>query len=79
MKQSIFVDGEAMSAVEGVDVTDMLGSALVVDMQEEPQRAAFNTYRVAFRENEANPNLRHAATLVHAWNAFADLMRIERI
>jgi hypothetical protein len=74
MKHSTFVDGEAMSAIEGVDVTHLLGSATIVDIQEEPQRSAFNAYRVAFRANEAEPNLKHAAALVNAWNALAEIM-----
>jgi hypothetical protein len=86
------VDGEAMSAVEGNDVTYLLGSSPgadadylrslglnVVDMRADPQRAAFDAYRVAFRVNEAEPNLRHAAELVAAWNALADVVGVARV
>ncbi len=73
------LDEVAMAAVEGVNVTHMVGTARIMDMQDEPQRAAFNAYRVAFRRNEAEPKLRNAAALVHAYNAFADLMGIDRV
>ncbi|MHA6690571.1 hypothetical protein [Devosia sp. A449] len=79
MKHSTIVDGEAMSAVEGVDVSHLLGATMVIDMQQEPQRSAFNAYRVAFHDNAADPNLRHAAALVVAWNGFADLMGVDRV
>jgi len=79
MKHDEIVDGEAMAAVEGHDVTYMLGSARVFDMHEEPQRRAFNAYRVAFNTNATDPNLKHAAALVHAWNDLADLMGIDRV
>lgn len=79
MKHHLTVDSEAMSAVEGVDVTHPVGAAVVVDMQEEPQRAAFNAYRVAFHDNASDPNLKHAAALVRAWNDFADIMGIDRV
>ena len=57
------------------------GSSLVlpvlVDIQDEPQRAAWNAYRVASRRNESEPNLRHAAALVRAWNTFAEIMGLD--
>lgn len=79
MKHDMIVDGEAMSAVEGVDVTYLVGSAMVVDMQREPQRAAFNAYRVAFNANASDPNLKHAVALVAAWNVFAEIMGMETV
>lgn len=79
MKHDMIVDGEAMSAVEGVDVTHLLGATMVIDMQQEPQRRAFQAYRVAFNENASDPNLRHAAELVRAWNSFADIMGVDRV
>ena len=79
MKHEQIVDGEAMSAVEGIDATHLIGTHMVVDLQQEPQRAAFNTYRVAFRDNAHDPNLAHAAALVAAWNSFADIMGIDRV
>lgn len=79
MKRDEIVGGEAMSAVEGHDVTYMLGSARVFDMQEEPQRRAFNAYRVAFKANAEDPNLKHGAALVRAWNDFADIMGLDRV
>lgn len=79
MKHDLIVDGEAMAEVEGIDVTHLLGASMVVDLQAEPQRAAFNAYRVAFHDNAADPNLRHAAALVVAWNAFAQIMGIESV
>ncbi|MCF1744751.1 hypothetical protein [Paradevosia shaoguanensis] len=79
MMHDRIVDGEAMAAVEGVDVTRLLGSAVVIDMQQEPQRAAFNAYRVAFNANAATPNLRHAVALVDAWNVLADAVGLDRV
>ncbi len=79
MKHEMIVDGEAMAAVEGHDVTYMLGSATVFNMHEEPQRRAFNAYRVAFNANAADPNLKHAAALVAAWNDLADAIGMDRI
>gem|GEM_PF-2251998 len=67
----LIADGEAMSAVEGGRLEQILGTAEVINLQDEPQRAAFNAYRVAFRANEAEPNLPHALELVKAWNGFA--------
>ena len=79
MKHDRIVDGEAMAEIEGNDVTHLIGTAVVVDMQAEPQRRAFQAYKVAFNENAIDPNLKHAAALVHAWNAFADIMGIGRV
>jgi hypothetical protein len=79
MKRDEIVDGEAMAAVEGNDVSHLLGTGNVIDMQQEPQRAAWNAYRAAFRANEADPNLRHAAALVKAWNTFAEVMGVDRV
>lgn len=79
MKHEKIVDGEAMSAVEGIDATHLIGAHMVVDLQQEPQRAAFNAYRVAFRHNADDPNLVHAAALVAAWNGFADIMGVDRV
>jgi hypothetical protein len=74
------VDRAAISRVEeGIDVTHLLGVAEVIVLQDEPQRSTFNAYRVAFRANETDPNLRHAAALVTAWNTFADVMGVGRI
>lgn len=70
MEHDKIVDGEAMSAVEGVDVTHLVGSAVVIDMQRDPQRTVFVRYRLAFRKNEQRPNLPNAAALV---GAYADL------
>jgi hypothetical protein len=78
MQHDRIVDGVAMTAVEGNDVTHLVGSVVVIDMQEEPQRRAFNAYRVAFNANAADPNLRNAAALVSAWNDFADIMGLDR-
>ena len=72
------VKGEALPD-DGVNVVRLFGRARVIDIQEEPQRSAFNAYRVAFRENAADPCLRNAAALVHAWNAFADVMGLDRV
>jgi hypothetical protein len=71
-------DGEAMSIVEGGRLDEILARAEVVSMQDEPQRAAWNGYRVAFRTNEAEPTLGHAVALVKAWNRFAVVMGIEQ-
>jgi len=73
-----FESDEVLSE-QGVDATHLLGTAQVIDLQDEPQRSTFNAYRVAFRANETEPNLRHAAALVAAWNAFADVMGVERV
>lgn len=79
MKPDLIVDGEAMSEIEGhTDVTHLLGTSLVVDLQADPQRAAFHAYRIDFNHNAADPNLKHAAALVAAWNAFADIMGVDR-
>ncbi|KFL24948.1 hypothetical protein JP74_21985 [Devosia sp. 17-2-E-8] len=78
MKHDRIVDGEAMAAVEGVDVTRLLGSAVVIDMQREPQRAAFNAYRVAFRQNEETPNLHNARALISSWDRLAHVLRLPR-
>lgn len=67
---------EAMAGA-GVDATHLLGAARIINMQDEPQRSAFSAYRVAFRDNAAEPNLRNAAALVRAWDAFADLMGLD--
>ena len=64
MQHDSIVDGEAMAAVEGVDVAHLIGLGIVIDMQQEPQRAAFNAYRVAFNANRAEPNLPNAQALV---------------
>lgn len=79
MKRDVIADGEAMADVEGNDVSHLLGSTMVVDLQVEPQRAAFNAYRIAFHDNANDPNLRHAAALVRAWNVFADIMGVDRV
>lgn len=79
MKHDMIVDSEAMAAIEGNDVTHLLGTPLVLDMQEEPQRAAFNAYRVAFRANEAHPSLNAAIALVDAWNGLADVVGLDRV
>lgn len=79
MKHDVIVDGEAMSEIEGNDVTHLIGTVKVIDLQGEPQRSAFNAYRVAFRANAAAPNLHNAAALVVAWNAFADIMGIDQV
>lgn len=80
--------GEALSddgQDAGVDVTDLTGRRdfamvpLAIFMGHDPERAAFNAYRVAFRANEARPNLKNAAALVRAWNQFADVMGISRV
>lgn len=46
----------------------------ILDMQQEPQRAAFNAYRVAFRANQASPNLRNAHALVRSYSALMAAM-----
>lgn len=79
MKHDEIVDGEAMSAVEGNDVVHLIGSYLVIDMQAEPQRAAFNAYRVAFRANEAHPTLKTAKALVDAGKALGEVMGIDLV
>ncbi len=70
-------DGEAMSG-GGVDVSYLIGRYRVLDMQQDPQRSAFNAYRTAFRANQAEPNLPNAAELVRSWNALADIMGLAR-
>lgn len=92
MKRDEIVDGEAMSAVEGNDVTYLLGSSPdfsaddlrrlsvnVVDMRGDLERAAFNAYRVAFRANEANPTLKSAVALVDAGTRLGDVMGVDLI
>lgn len=79
MKHDAIVDSEAMADVEGVDVTRLLGTAIVIDMQREPQRRAFHAYRVAFRGNQADPNVRNAAELVRSWNEMAALLGLEPV
>lgn len=79
MKFDSIVDGEAMSEIEGIDVTHLVGTPVVIDLQQEPQRRAFQAYKVAFNQNATDPNLPHAAALVGAWNAFADIMGIDRV
>lgn len=77
------VDGGAMLAVEGHRdeahhlAVQILAGADIVELALEPQRSAFNRYRVAFRENEADPNLAHAAALVRAWNVLAEIMGLD--
>lgn len=80
--------GEALSddgQDAGVDVTGLTGRGslgmvpLAVFMQQCRERRAFNAYRVAFRANEAHPNLKNAAALVKAWNQFAEVMGISRV
>ena len=63
----------------GVDVSHLLGSVGVIDMQQDPQRSAFNRYRTAHRANSNNPNLMNAAALVEAWNGLAEIMGLTRI
>ena len=80
MKHDTIVDGEAMAEIEGhTDITHLVGTCMVIDLQQDPQRAAFQAYKVAFRKNEADHNLPHAAALVTAWNAFADVMGVARV
>lgn len=74
----LIADGEAMSAVEGGRLDEILGTAEIINMQDEPQRAAFNAYRVAFRANEAEPKLKHALELVRAWNQFAAVLGLQQ-
>lgn len=74
MKRDEIAIGEALpddGETAGVDVTHLLGH--------DPERAAFNAYRVAFRKNAAEPNLRNAVALVRAWNSFADVMRLDHV
>ena len=78
MGRDMIVDGEAMAAVESGDISEILGGAEIISMQDEPQRAAWNNYRAAFRANEAEPKLKNAIALVRAWNAFAFAMQIEQ-
>lgn len=79
MKRDAIVTGEAMSENEGNDVTHPVGTSVVVDMQAEPQRRAFQAYKVAFNANAADPNLPHAAALVAAWNALADTVGLDHV
>ena len=79
MKPHEFDDSEAMAEIEGHDVTHLLGTSMVIDLQQDPQRRAFNAYKVAFNANALDPNLRNAAWLVHAWNAFAEIMGVARV
>lgn len=92
MKRDEIVDGEAMAAVEGNDVTHLLGSSPdistddlrrlgvnVIDMRGDKERAAFDAYRVAFRANEANPSLKTAVFLVDAGARLGDVMRLDLI
>lgn len=92
MKRDEIVDGEAMSAVEGNDVTYLLGSSPsistddvralglnVIDMRGDRERAAFDAYRVAFRANEANPTLKSAVVLVDAGTHLGDVMGVDLI
>lgn len=71
MKHDMSVDGEAMSTVEGNDVTHLLGAPMTTDMQD-PQLAAFAAYRDAFNANASQPTLSHASALVAAWNTLAE-------
>ncbi|GHA13537.1 hypothetical protein GCM10007989_05170 [Devosia pacifica] len=74
--RELTVDGEAMSAVEGQCPDGVIVNLL--DMQVGPQRAAFDSYQAAFRANEREPNLAHAAELVRAWNVLADVTGLAR-
>ncbi|SDH08110.1 hypothetical protein [Pelagibacterium luteolum] len=73
MQRDDFVSGEDVPEPDGGMMP------LSVFMQKEPETRAFNAYRVAFRANEAHPNLRNAAALVKAWNAFADIMGLAHV
>ena len=79
MKHDTIVDGEAMADIEGVDVTHLVGGATVISMMLDPQRAAFQAYKVAFNANASDPNLKNAAALVAAWNALANAMGLDRL
>lgn len=77
-KHDEIVDGEALSAVEGVDATYLIGSAKVIDMQRDPQRAAFVRYRLAFRRNEQKPNLSSAVDLVTAYQDLRTVLGLDQ-
>ena len=77
MKHDAIVDGEAMSEVEGNDVTYLLGSARIIDLQQDPQRAAFVRYRVAFRMNAERHSLSTAVGLVNAYRDFRTVMGLD--
>lgn len=77
MKRDEIVDGEAMSEVEGNDVTYLLGSARIIDLQQDPQRAAFVRYRIAFRMNVERPSLSTAVGLVNAYRDFRTVMGLD--
>ena len=70
------VDEAAMLDVEGNDVSYLIGTTAVIDMQQDPQRAAFAAYRIAFRANAWDPNLPNAAARVDAWNRLREVMGI---
>lgn len=72
MKHDMSVDGEAMSTVEGNDVTHLMGMPVGIDVPPDQQLAAFYSYREAFNLNASEPNLRHATELVLAWNTLAE-------
>lgn len=71
MKHDEIVDGEAMLKVEGLDITDLPDRTSIIDMQRDPQRAAFIRYRLAFRENATHGDLGTARALVAAFDELA--------
>lgn len=79
MNSDLIADGEAMPS-DGVDVTQMLGAGRnVVELRADPELEAFAAYRDAWRANEEHPTLHRAAALVRAWNAYADVVRLDHV
>lgn len=84
MKRDTIATGEALPD-GGVDVTPLIGARQTGLSPEadavlrEIETRAFRHYQRAFAANEVAPTLHAAASLVRAWNAYADLMGIERV
>lgn len=69
----------------GVDVTPIVGSRQTGLPPEadavlrEIETRAFRQYQRAHAANQTAPTVHSAAALVKAWNAYADIMGIERV
>lgn len=76
--------GEALPD-HGVDVTPIVGSRQTGLSPEadavlrEIETRAFRHYQRAHAANQTAPTIHSASALVKAWNAYADIMGIERV
>lgn len=76
---------EVDDAGGGIDVTPIVGArqtSLSPDADaalREIETRAFRHYQRAHAANQTAPTLHSAAALVRAWNAYADIMGIERV